>query len=337
MAMSKKMVDFFERIKSTKDEFLFRKLYETPENVLGNKKGFDEIEEEYNNLFSYCELMLNNRLIDFLEVAYNDEEFQNKLDENYQMWRKLSFFLYDSVEFKKCYDMFNDEKMLKLLNDKNALNGFLSNIKNKDELLQIQISIMELYNNYQKFQRLINYGYKEKVIEDFDEIRALNIKGKIDYRITEKVRVEKIEKPRKKEYILKRVEMEDCSEGCNYNDTYLCTYTLRSGFFGIDVIDNLTCENRFVKIMSEKLKKGSIDSLALENTIDIILLSLEIKRYEEPNREFYIKRIGEDVVKSFDLKAAESLLADLVAYRNETLQPVRLVKHDSKINSEQNR
>lgn len=331
--MKVELKKFFEKIKNSKDSFLFLKLYYNPSSVLGDKQDMDEAEEEYNNLQNYCDLMLNNNLTEFINLLLNDDEFEERAD--LQIWRKLNFFLYDSADFKNYHQFQYDEDLIKLFTDKMTIIEYLD----KKEFPHINGSVIGLisrYDIYKKYTRLFEYNYSKEQVESFDENEASNVRSWVNLRI-DVIKEKTIDKQRKKEIALKWIQEDDYSCS-NYDNVYLYRYVLKSNFCEPDSLfpglcftslDNLVCENRFLDIMQQLLEQGIIKGIPLDNAIEIINMGIQIKSFKEPNADFFIKRLGKDLVKEFDIKKAQQLLSELILYKrkNENTLSMILIKN----------
>ena len=90
--MTKELTEFFKKLEKENkyDYFLLRKLYINPESVFNDKDEDIDKENYYdkNTVYSY---MFNNNFLTFLDLAYDDEEFLNKL--NYNMLKSIYEFL----------------------------------------------------------------------------------------------------------------------------------------------------------------------------------------------------------------------------------------------------
>lgn len=335
--MSEELKAFFEKIKDSGDLFLFLRLYHNPSSVLGDKQDMDEAKEEYNNLHNYCDLMLNNNLTEFIELALKDDEFRKKAD--FQTWIKLSFFLYDSADFKKYHYIQYDEDLIKLFKGEMTVFEFLD----KKGLPRINGSVMGLmgrYNIYKKFTRLFEHNYSKEQVESFDENKSSSVRSWVNFRM-EVIKEKAIDKQRDKETALNWIQEDDYSDNGDIDNMYLYRYVLKSDFIepyslrpGIcfTALDNLVCENRFLDIMQQILEQGVIKGIPLDNAIEIINMGIQIKSFKEPDADFFRKRLGNDLVKEFDIKKAKTLLSELRLYkrRNERqLSKFKLIPFDS--------
>lgn len=318
--MSEALKLFFEKIKDDKNFFLFWRLYHNSSGVLGNKQHMDEAEEEYNNLYDYCELMMNNNLVEFIDLALNDNRFTEQAD--IQTWRKLSFFLFDSADFKKHHHIQYDEDLIK------SFKGEITVIEllDKKGLPHINGSIMGLidkYNIYKKYVRLFEHNYSKEEVENYDESKASNVRGWVNLRI-EDIKKRTIYKQRRKETILGWILEDDYSENADYDNMYLYRYQLKSDYAELYTLfpglcftsfDDLVCENRFLDVMQQLLEQGIINGIPLDNAIEIINMGIRVKSYKEPNANFFRKRLGDKLVKEFDIKRAETLISELTLYK----------------------
>lgn len=90
--MTKELTEFFKKLEKENkyDYFLLRKLYINPESVFNDKDEDIDKENYYdkNIIYSY---MFNNNFLTFLDLAYDDDGFLNKL--NYNMLKSIYEFL----------------------------------------------------------------------------------------------------------------------------------------------------------------------------------------------------------------------------------------------------
>ena len=90
--MTKELTEFFKKLEKENkyDYFLLRKLYINPESVFNDKDEDIDKENYYdkNTVYSY---MFNNNFLTFLDLAYDDDGFLNKL--NYNMLKSIYEFL----------------------------------------------------------------------------------------------------------------------------------------------------------------------------------------------------------------------------------------------------
>jgi hypothetical protein len=329
--MLKELKLFFEKIKDDKNLFLFWRLYQNPNSVLGDKQDMDEAEEEYNNLHDYCELMMNNNLTEFIELVLKDKEFGKKA--NIQTWRKFNFFLYDSADFKKYHALQFDNDLLKTFKEEMTIIEYLDK-KGLPHTKGSIIGLMGGYDIYKKFIRLFEHNYSKEQVESYDENRASSLRSWVNLRI-EAIKERTIDKEDDKKSALKRILEEDYSKNIDYDNMYLYRYQLKSDFIvpyttfpGIcfTALDDLVCENRFLDVMQQLLEQGQINGIPLDNAIQIINMGVEIKSYKEPDAIFFRKRLGDDLVKEFDIKRAETLISELTLYKIKKERQHQLTK-----------
>ena len=168
--MSEELKEFFNKIKDSQDYDLLLNLYNNPSSVIGNKQDMDEAEEEYYNLDDYFRLMMNNNLTEFIKLALHDDNFLGKADT--QTFRKLNFFLYESVDFKKYYHILDDPDTLSVLSDEISIQEYFRRKGN----YRPEFSLMEMKKAYQKYEKLFAYGYPKEQIDNYDEKDAKNIR-----------------------------------------------------------------------------------------------------------------------------------------------------------------
>lgn len=307
--MPEELRDFFQEMESINQSFLFYRLYFNPSSVLGDKQDYNESEKEYYNLPNYYDLMMNNNLTRFLDLALKEDSFCEKLD--VQMYRKLNFFLYDSVDFKKYHKYQN--ALLPLFSGKISMKDFYE----KYGLSKWDIEWIGLFGLYDKYKSLFEHQYSKEQVDNYDEQMAdsvrrwLNLHGQI---LQEKTEI----KQRDKKCTLQRILKDDYLGDCD--DIYLYVYQLRSihndpriigESLNHEVVDFLVCENKFLDITEQLLSQGEICGCALTNAIDIIDLGIKIKNYTYPRAVLLRKRIGNEQVNVFDIKRAQKILSEL--------------------------
>ena len=309
--MSDELKEFFKEIKDSEDYFLFWRLYHDPGSILGTKQDMEEAEEEYNNLYYYCKLMMNNNLTKFIRLVLRDGNFVARND--VQTWRKLNFFLYDSADFKKYYDMLDDHDVVLALNDKMPVREYLRRIKSRDEDKRPKMPLFDMYEASKKYKRLFDYNYPREQIENYDEKLSKEARWYVQLRL-EVLKETVIDREENKRLALKWIEEDDYSEGSDLDNTYLNRYRL-SLFYSRRVLEDLVCENRFLDIIEYKIDEGTIYGAPLENALNIILTGIYIKKREVEDFEYFQKRLGEKIIREFDLNKAEALVSKITLYK----------------------
>lgn len=312
MSMSIQVKDFFSKL-DDKELFMFKKLYYQPEKVLGEKKEDREAEQDYKNSFYYCDLMMNNNLSDFVIAVFYDDDFRDRVEDNYQIWQKFSYFLYDSKDFKKYYGFTDDEELLLVITEKMPYKKYLDSHKPKYPL-------MAYYDAYKKYRRLFDHSYPKEQIESYDEYKANEACSYLQL-IGQVIR-EKEAKKLKKEYSLERIKEEDYTlDNCD-GDKYLYKHNLDDIGFDSSALDALVCENRFLEIIDEKIKNNQLEGKVIDNIINIIYTGIDIKTYNTSYNNFYIGRIGEKTVKSFNIEYAKKILNKLIKIKGKKYKKV---------------
>ena len=311
--MEKELKDFFEESLPSNQIFLFRKLYNNPNSILGVEQELFEVEKEYYNLPRYFDLILNNNLLKFLNIALKDEEYCQKLD--IQTCRKLGFFLYDSVDFKTYYKY--QKELLELLNNEISVTKIFKKMNLNSS------SILDVFELCKKYEKLFKYNYPEEQVINYDDGLSISLKEKLDLQI-ETIYKRTIEKEQDKEYAFKRIA-EDDYDG-DLDNVYLYTHghydlTSDSGLELVETIsfkdiELLACENRFLDIIEELIELEEITGVALDNAMTIVLASIRIKSHNIVNANYFRKRVGDTVIKEFDLKRANSLYLKMNIYKN---------------------
>ncbi len=348
--MQKEVKEFFKKLEENndKDFLLFYRLYKNPFDVLGNEVDFNKAEEEYNNLPCYCQLMMNNNLIEFLNVALYDNNFRICEESHIQIWRKLRFFLWDSREFKDFYllmhrhdDLFD---MVKRLSDgrgitMSEIRAYREKDKEPFNILGYEQSIFKLADLYNKYKRLYDYGITLEQIESYDYKQAREKMADIDW-IREVIK-EKQDKKAHAIYALGRIEKEDCSITSTEDDVYLFSYSLMPGYkdpFSIvpyivpEVLDDLVCNNDFLDIIEKKMEEYELAPVAIKNALQIITEGIAIKTLDAQNESLLRGRLGEERVQAFDLKHAKELTNKLITLqkRQESRTPCKIYMFEPK-------
>ena len=325
--MSEEFIKFFRDLKDSEDYFLFLRLYHNPSNVLGNKQDMDEAEEEYYKLLDYCRLMMNNNLTKFTELALRDKEFSKKAD--LQTWRKLNFFLYDSIDFKKYYHMLDDPLLMPLFKKKITVNEYLEK-SDKDNL---KIALMTKYEIYKKYYKLFKYKYPQEQVDNYDEKKAKEIRDWVVLR-GDVIKEHTIKKQEDKEMALKWIERDDYSKGKKYNNTYLYRYNVLSNYedpytfypeISFKTVDEIVCENRFLDIIEKKLDQDALFGVPLDNALEVILFGIRIKKFQADNLDVLIDRLGVDLIKQFDYHRAEELASRLTLCKKMNSRPTSTI------------
>ena len=315
MAMSEKVSQFFNKLDKT-DQFLFYRLYNYPDSVLGKNQDMKEAEEEYYNLYNYFDLMLNNNYSKFISAVCYDYDFKKRCENNDQIWRKLHFFLWDSIDYKKYYCISLDKELIEVLENKMPINSYLKNKKPP-------FPILEAYDAWQKYKRLFENNYLIKRIDSYD-VKSAN-KARADINFVIQCIMEKINKKNEREFILSRVAQEDCSITAN-EDSFLFRYSLNVTGLDYKVLDSLVCENRFLKIINQKLIDGCIGGYPLENVLKIIKTSIKVKRHLVDDYSLYEGRLGQQKIQEFDLEFAETLVAKLIEHKSKIEEVGKIIR-----------
>lgn len=307
MGMSMKVKKFFDKL-DDKNSLLFKKLYYKPESVLGNEQDMDKAEEEYYNLFYYYDLMMNNNLLDFIITTYYDNDFRDRTKDNIQIWRKLNFFVYDSLEFKKYHFIKDDQELIDVLESRIPIKEYLNKHKPK-------YALMTLYEYYTNNKRLFEHNYDSSYIEQYDEKKAKEARSNLYSVLT--VMREKLYKKDHKEVVLRWIQEDNYETESDSENAYLYTHFINNPALDSSVLDNLVCENRFLDIIEEQLENKKLKDIALDNAISIIRMGIDVKSYQAVEWDLYQNRIGLEVVKSFDINHANQLLYKLVKYKSK--------------------
>ena len=315
MSMSIQVKDFFSKL-DDKELFMFKKLYYQPEQVLGEKKEEDrEAEQDYKNSFYYCDLMMNNNLSNFIISVFYDDDFMERVEDNYQIWQKFGYFLYDSKDFKKYYGFTDDEELLLVITDKMPYRKYLDNHKPKYPL-------MAYYDAYKKYRRLFDHSYPKEQIESYDEYKANEARSYLQL-IGQVIREEE-DKKLKKEYSLERIKKEDYTLDIDTycGDKYLYNHNLDNIGLDSSALDALVCENRFLEIIEEKINNNQIEGKVINNVMDIINMGIDIKKNDSYYSNLYRGRIGEETVKSYNVKYAKEIMNKLSKIRGREYKKV---------------
>ncbi len=307
--MSEELKAFFNKIKDSQDYFLLWRLYNNPGSVIGNKQDMDEAEEEYYNLYDYYRLMMNNNLTEFIDLIRCDDNFLGKDD--IQTWRKLGFFLYDSIDFKKYYYMLDDPDVLLALNDKIPIQEYIK--RKKESNSHPKFPLFEMYEAYKKYEKLFKHNYPREQIDNYDEKQAAHVRWYVKLRLSI-IKAKTIDKEENKRIALKWIEDDDYSDGSDFDNAYLYRYQLLKNS-SYRAFDDLVCENRFLDIIEHKLDEGKIDGVPLDNALDIIIMGINIKKGNINNLELLVERLGIDLIRDFDWHRAEELVSRITLYR----------------------
>ena len=315
MAMSEKVEQFFNDL-DEKEQFLFYRLYNHPDSVLGKKQDMNEAEEEYYNLYNYFDLMLNNNYSKFISAVCYDVDFKNRCENNDQIWRKLHFFLWDSIDFKKYYCICLDKDLVDVLENRMPVNNYL-----KEKIPPFPI--LEAYDAWGKYKKLFENNYSIEKVESYD-LKSAN-KARADINFVIQCIMEKISKRNENELILSRIAQEDCSIMAN-EESFLFRYSLNTTGLDTKVLDSLVCENRFLRIINQKLANGCIGGLSLRHALQIITTSIEVKRHLVDDYSLYEGRLGQKKIQEFDLEFAEMLVNGLIEYKKRNEETSKIIR-----------
>ena len=306
--MSEELKAFFNSIEGSEDYLLLMRLYYNPSSVLGSKQDMNEAEEEYYHLHDYFRLMMNNNLSKFICLVSYDDNFLGKDD--IQVWRKLHFFVYDSIDFKKYYHSLDDPDVVLALNDEIPLQEY----RRRKIGTKTKFGLFDIYEAYKKYKRLFEHNYPSEQVDNYDITQAKEAKTKLRHKL-EYFRETIIKRKDNKELALKMIKQEDYSKANRVDNTYLYRHQINSPFPPHRELDDLVCENEFLDIIEEKLDEGTIEGVPLDNALNIIIMGISIKKRTNEDTEYLIERLGKDLVKSFDLQHAESLVSKITLYK----------------------
>lgn len=302
--MSEELKKFFYGIKETGDYFMLIRLYRTPESVLGNKLDMDDAEREYFDLPNLCDLILNNNLLGFLNIVLYDMNYTSRLD--FQHFRKLHFVLWDSIEFRKYIKIQDDDILMKTLKQEMSVSEYLDN-KGLPHTNGSIFELQSIYKIYLKYIRLFEYGYTRDIIDSYNVSLAENLRSRLNLEM--EVIHEKQEREGKLKYILKRIE-EDDYDG---NDIYLAYNTINySELDGFKMFDATVCSNEFLRIINKLYNAGKLHGLVLKHVIEILEVSIGVKKYTFYDALWQRQRLGSNIVNAYDMRLAEELLSQLI-------------------------
>lgn len=90
--MTIRLKEFFNKLEKENpyEYFLFKKLYYNPNSIFSDSEEYVDVGFYYDEDAAY-KYIFNNNLLQFLDLAYNDEEFLNKM--NYYLFLSLERLL----------------------------------------------------------------------------------------------------------------------------------------------------------------------------------------------------------------------------------------------------
>lgn len=218
-----------------------------------------------------------------------------KLDEyKYFMYYKL--YLNPSSIFN---DEIDCEIIEKYISDKNFID-FINCIYHDDEFCAklsydtinfIHKILMETVDNYSDNTKINSL------------IRDTEIMLRISYRKT-------IGLTNKREHIYKLIENDDYDG----TDFYLNRYVYTPD----DIVNALTCNNDFLDLIENKIMKGNLDKIVIDNIINILYRSIELKMYIHNKKDYQNYKIPVEEIKNFDVSKAKNIIKELNKIRRRT-------------------
>lgn len=303
--MSDKVSNFFQNLRNDDDLFLFYRLYNNPNSVLGDKQKLNEVEEEYLNLFNYYDLMLNNNLTEFILAVYFDDDFRKRTNLYNRIWTKFNFFLFDSIDFKKYSCISKDKNLIDVIEDRMYISDYLKTNRPPYALFEVKEA-------WTKYKKLFDYGYSDEKIELYNEKRA-NL-ATLYTNIVIGIINEKEFIKRKKEKYFKKISQ----------NTFDCANSLNE--INCEVLDFLVCENKYLNIIDKIIQDENLNEKLIDNIINIINIGIKIKKHIIPNTGFYIRKIDDKQIEEFDLELAKMLIKKLNIYKKECRQSQKIIK-----------
>lgn len=304
--MNKELKQFLGELRKNKSYgFLFTKLYYSPKSVLGGSN--EPSPEEYDKINNYFDLILNNDFTKFIDLCLRDETFVSKLD--ISLYRKLSFFLYDSINFKKNYS-------------ERTINAGKNGLISTKDMSNFEIfSLLLLYKIYKEYEKLFDHNYSQEQVDSYNHRYAETVRQDLIFR-TSMYYQQPEDKKAGKDLMLAMIKDDD------YNDEPFLTRPLVS-MFGIDTIifDSFVCENRFCDIIEQLLSQNKLEGFVLDNVVQIISIGISIKDLSLGDVEDYKKRLGKEIIRDFDIEKAKKLVSDLTRLKNKNKNKrLRLIK-----------
>jgi hypothetical protein len=292
-------IEIVKEILNRKDENqkLFKKIYNNPTSVLGKQHDLDEIEKEFLNLPNLKQLMFNREFTWLCCDLAQDEEFIKSTKGNEQIWMNMHRILCESLDFHKVYWLKDDRDIMATLNGKMAVEDYEE---------QHEYSLSKAYKFLNKYKRFYDDRYYIDKARSYDRVyteNALWYIASIIEDIYAGLDKEKITKE-----TLKQISEEDCSIDVVEN-TFLTTHNLIDSDYKMFM---LLCNNEFVDLIDKKLKAGELGGISAETAFSVIAFSWCIKKYYADNCDRYIRMIGYNNVREFDVDRAYDLYYDLL-------------------------
>lgn len=295
-----KVKEFLQNLEKIDEEQFFRfyRFYKNPKDSLGGDE--EDTLENYYEFGDIKYFILNNTFFEFLELCLKEEEFQKKL--NLNLLTKIRYILFDSKDFKREYFAPLEDEHLR---------NFCKNKEPIEPLYREKYNALELVAIYEKYKK---FGWIYEMKLDKKRVDNLNtdLIDKLCLQNTYQIEVYKekyIEPQQQRKHLLNRVLTDDYSNNIN---CVLANY----GAHDKKIFLNLVCDNEFLQIVDELLKK-ELPNIVINHIIEILDMSINFKKLRTSMYEdFWIHYNQiEEKIKVYDYRKAEFLIS---LFRNKT-------------------
>lgn len=275
-----------------KQYFILGKFYLNPEVSLGGSE--EETIEQYQNYGDIKKLMLNSYFYEFLEICLKQKNFINKI--NFNMFRKLSFLIFDTLDFKERYikDL-EDDELRACFNT-----GFDTDLKYQKKYKTIEF--YGLYNRNKEHGWIYDLKISREEIDKLDNGFLFSLKSEISL-LGEIYYDKNIQPEEDRKMAILRVKTD------SYDDIYNCF--LSRPPMSKEIFDTVVCDNEFLGIVEEVLLNKDIPDIILKNIIEIIEIGINFKTLRtDLYQDFtlFYNQLGREKISEFNLKNANKLL-----------------------------
>lgn len=234
---------------------------------------------------------MNNDFIDFLYSCVFEEEFIDNLDLDTAY--ELKEYVKDSLEYKKIF-----------------LKKIMS-LKDNSEYKRI-IKKMDLINEFSKNK-----------LKRFDDDKASMLIDELDFHMVYSIVPEK---SYVKESIINEIINDDYSiiKDCLLFERLF--YLPDKDCYDGELFEALLCENKFLSVVEQLMNQNKLyNKKIIDNIISIISTGISIKRKEISDYNAFEEILGEELILSFDIEKASSIISKLTLLKNNELNKFDLI------------
>ncbi len=184
-----------------------------------------------------------------------------------------------------------------------ALHKKLCDILN--ESVKIKINYLLTEEISPKVKKIFKSESFEERIKNFSIEKAATLSHDIKFQIKTMYDIIEMRK-------LNKVETLDTIEHDNYDkDPFLEKSLITYAEINNKIFYSLVCENKFLEIIEKLFSQNKIKNYVLDNVIEILEFSINVKTYSIKNAKAYRDKLDEETLKTFSLEKANSLLYKL--------------------------